>query len=96
MVVLGHSRCGAVDATLKGGEAPGQLGSLVKLIAPAAEKAKGQPGDLLANATRANVALTVDQLKVQGPILSDAVEKKKLRVVGGVYDLATGGVELLG
>jgi carbonic anhydrase len=96
IVVLGHTRCGAVDATLKGGPAPGQIGSIVKLIAPAAEKAKGQPGDALANAIRANVALTVDHLKTLGPILSDAVEKKKVRVVGGIYDLGTGAVELLG
>jgi carbonic anhydrase len=96
VMVLGHSACGAVDATLKGGEFPGRVGSIAKLIAPAVEKAKGQPGNTLANAIHANVALTVDRLKTTTPILSDAVEKKKIRIVGAHYDLASGRVELLG
>jgi carbonic anhydrase len=96
LVVLGHSRCGAVDATLKGDPVPGQIDSIVKLIQPAAEKVKGQPGDALANATRVNVTLTVDRLKTTAPILADAVEKKKIRIVGALYDLASGSVELLG
>jgi carbonic anhydrase len=96
IMVLGHSSCGAVDATLKGGEVPGRIGSIVKLIAPAAEKAKGKPGNALANAIHANVELTVDRLKTTTPILSDAVEKKRIRIVGAHYDLGTGKVELLG
>lgn len=96
VVVLGHSACGAVDATLKGGEAPGRIGSIAKLIVPAVEKTKGQPGNALANAIHANVTLTVDRLKTTGPILSDALEKKKLKIVGAHYDLASGKVALLG
>jgi carbonic anhydrase len=96
IMVLGHSACGAVSATLKGGQAPGQIGSIVRLIEPAVEKAKGQPGDALANAIHANVTLTVDRLKTTTPILSDRVEKKTLKIVGAHYDLATGRVELLG
>lgn len=96
LVVLGHSACGAVEATLKGGETPGKVGSLVKLIAPAADKVKGQPGDALANAIHANVTLTVDRLKTTGPMLTDALEKKKLKIVGAHYDLASGKVTLLG
>jgi len=96
IMVLGHSACGAVDATLKGGEAPGRIGSVVKLIVPAVEKAKGKPGDALANAIHANVTLTVDRLRTTTPILADFVEKKKLKIVGAHYDLASGKVELLG
>jgi carbonic anhydrase len=96
LVVLGHSACGAVDATLKGGDFPGQVGSIAKLIEPAVEKVRGHGGDTLANAIRANVALTVDRLKTTGPILADQVEKKTLRIVGAHYDLASGKVELLG
>jgi carbonic anhydrase len=96
LMVLGHSSCGAVEATLKGGEVPGHIGSLVKLITPAVEKAKGQPGDVLDNAIRGNVTLMVGRVKTTTPILADLVEKKTLRVVGGHYDLAAGTVELIG
>src|SRR5206468_3253919 len=59
VLVLGHSGCGAVQAALKhlddGDAPPGAIGELVTLIKPAAAKAKGLPGDRLANAVRANV-----------------------------------------
>ena len=54
-----------------------------------------RPGDLVANAIRENVVLTVQKLQGTGPILSDAVAQKKLKIVGGVYDLHTGKVELV-
>jgi len=49
----------------------------------------------VANAIRENVVLTVQKLQGTGPILSDAVAQKKLKIVGGVYDLHTGKVELV-
>jgi carbonic anhydrase len=64
-------------------------------LRPAVEAVKDKPGDLLANAIRSNVALTVDKLKSAAPILKAAVDDKKIRVVGGVYELKTGRVELL-
>lgn len=54
-----------------------------------------QPGDLLDNAIAQNVRLNVEKLKNAGPILSKAVEQGKLKVVGGVYDLYTGKVNLI-
>jgi len=47
IMVLGHERCGAVDATVKGGEAPGHIAKVVEAVKPAVEKAKGKRGDLL-------------------------------------------------
>lgn len=100
IMVLGHGACGAVSATidsLKTGETlPGHLPSLVENIAPAVKAARGEPGDPLANAIRENVILTVGRLKTATPILSAAVSEGKLRVVGGVYDLADGRVHRLG
>ncbi len=97
--VLGHQACGAVDATIKqiknGATFPGHIPSLTEALAPAVQAASQQPGDLLANAIKENVILTVQKLKTAGPILSEAVDQKKLRVVGGVYDLNTGKVELV-
>ena len=59
IVVLGHERCGAVDATLKGGEAHGHIQWLVDAIRPAVEKAKGKPGDALDNAVTGGAAKCV-------------------------------------
>ena len=95
IMVLGHERCGAVEATLKGGEAPGHIGSLVKAIQPAVEKTKNQPGDPLDNAVRANVTMVVHQLKSSAPILEELVKKGNLTVVGARYDLDDGGVAIL-
>jgi len=95
IVVLGHERCGAVDAAVKGGEAPGHIGTLIKAIQPAVDKAKTQPGDVLDNAVRANVANAVEQLKSSAPILKEAIEKGSLSIVGARYDLDDGAVTML-
>jgi carbonic anhydrase len=99
ILVLGHGGCGAVAATiesLKTGVAPpGHLPSLVAAIAPAVQAAQGRPGDLLANAVRENVVQTVGKLKAAGPIISAAAADGKVRIVGGVYDLADGRVDLV-
>ena len=64
-------------------------------IRPAVEAAKEQSGDLLDNAVKANVSLTVGHLK-ESSILSEAVKKGELRIVGARYDLDTGLVEVIG
>jgi carbonic anhydrase len=56
---------------------------------------QNQPGDQLANAIRENVKLNVDKLKSAGPILKSFVDDNKIRVVGGIYQLRTGRLELL-
>jgi carbonic anhydrase len=88
VVVLGHERCGAVAATLKGGEAPGHIGALIKAIEPAVAESKGASGDQLDNAVRAQVRAVVRQLK-------SAELLRKAEVVGARYDLDTGVVEVI-
>jgi carbonic anhydrase len=99
IVVLGHDACGAVDATIKsikdGTTLPGHLPALVSALTPAVTAAQGQPGDLLANAIRQNVTLNVGTLKGAAPILKSFVDDKKIRVVGGIYELKTGRVNLV-
>jgi carbonic anhydrase len=99
IMVLGHEACGAVDATIKsvkdGSTLPGHLPSLVAAIKPAVDAVQGQSGDMLSNAIHRNVTLNVEKLKSAGPILSAFVGDKKIRVVGGVYELKSGRVELL-
>lgn len=100
IMVLGHDACGAVDAAIKsiknGTTLPGHLPSLVDAIKPAVDAAKSDNGDMLANTIRKNVALNVDKLKSAAPILKSFVDDKKIRVVGGVYELTTGKVALVG
>jgi carbonic anhydrase len=97
--VLGHDACGAVGATIKqvknGISFPGHMSSFTNAITPAVKAVLNQPGDLLANAIKENVILTVQKLRMTGPILSEAVSQKKLKIVGGVYDLHTGRVGLV-
>src|SRR3984957_7145389 len=99
IMVLGHDSCGAVDATIKsikdGTTLPGHLPELVSAIRPAVEAVKNQGGDMLANAISSNVKLNVDKLQKSSPILDAAVNGKTLRVVGGIYRLATGKVDLV-
>jgi carbonic anhydrase len=98
-LVLGHESCGALAATIKALKddkpLPGHIPSLVTAIAPAVKAVSSQSGDVLKNATRQNVIDNVAKLKSAAPILSAAVEEKKLKVVGGIYRLKHGKVELV-
>ncbi|TAF09630.1 MAG: carbonic anhydrase [Nostocales cyanobacterium] len=94
ILVLGHERCGAVDATLKGEEVPGKIGSLLQAIKPGVDKSKGQPGDKLENACKANILVQIENLK-SSPVLSELIKSNKLKIVGGYYDLDTGKVSLV-
>jgi carbonic anhydrase len=99
IMVLGHNSCGAVSATIKSLKdnttLPGHLPSLVASLAPAVNAVAGQAGDPLDNAIRQNVIDNVAKLKVATPILSEAVLQRKLKVVGGVYKLKDGRIEIV-
>jgi carbonic anhydrase len=100
ILVLGHSNCGAVSATInvvkEQTKLPGHLPSLIRAIRPAVLAAQKEgAADLLKAATIANVRLNVAKLKKATPILSQRIAQKQLAVVGGIYDLATGKVELV-
>lgn len=99
IMVLGHDACGAIDATIKSLKdnttLPGHLPSLVTSLTPAVKAVSGKPGDQLDNAIRQNVIDNVAKLKSATPILNSAVEKGKLKVVGGIYRLKDGRVEMV-
>src|ERR1700754_2669585 len=99
ILVLGHESCGAVDATIKSikdaSTLPGHMPSLVAAISPAVKAVLAQGGDVLDKAIRQNVVDNVAKLSSSTPILSAAVEQKKLKVVGGVYRLKDGKVDLV-
>jgi carbonic anhydrase len=99
ILVLGHDSCGAIDATIKSLKdnttLPGHLPSLVSALAPAVKAVADQPGDKLANAIRQNVKDVTARLKAATPILSAAGADGKIKIVGGIYRLASGKVELV-
>ena len=100
VIVLGHTGCGAVDAAIKVLKTktvlPGHLPELVTAIKPAVIVAeKTQSGNLLDNAIAENVRRQVTRLKRSPPVVQALYTSKKIDIVGGVYDLATGKIELL-
>jgi carbonic anhydrase len=100
LMVLGHSACGAVDATINSikdnATLPGHLPSLVTALTPAVNASAGQAGNALDNAIKQNVILNVSKLKVATPIIDKAIGDKKVRIVGAVYNLNNGRVEIVG
>jgi carbonic anhydrase len=99
LMVLGHQNCGAVKAAINtiqnGGHAEGQIATLVQAITPAVLQAESQPGDLLDNSVKANVALEVEYLKSSSAIISGAVGQGAIKLAGAEYNLQTGEVSLL-
>jgi carbonic anhydrase len=94
LMVLGHQRCGAVDAALNVGELPGVIESLVFAIRPAVQVAAAESGDRLTNVIKANVRLQVQRL-LSSSVIASAVEEGTLKVVGAYYELDTGTISLV-
>lgn len=90
----GHKRCGAVIATIQGGETPGKIKTLVQAIQPAVDGTKDQTGDKVDNAVRENIKLGVEKLKIAKPILSENIQKGNVHIKNACYDLDTGKVEI--
>jgi carbonic anhydrase len=99
IMVLGHESCGAVRAAIdsvdNNTQFPGHIQSMASALGPAVRAAKGMSGERFENVVKMNVVRNVDKLRKQPPILSRLVAKGKALVVGGVYSLKTGKVELV-
>lgn len=91
ILVLGHSTCGAVTATMKGDAVPGQISSLFSYIRPAVAKANGN----IEMAVKENARMQAGLLAESSPLLAGLVKEGKLKVVAGYYDLGSGRVSLL-
>src|SRR5262249_20780040 len=90
IVVLGHQRCGAVEAAMASDTAPGHVESLVRDIQPAVQAIKGKPGDATDLAIAENARLMADKIRTDAA-LGDLA--KDVRVIPAVYNLDTGKVE---
>jgi carbonic anhydrase len=103
VVVLGHTRCGAVQATLEALQEPAgrpsrNLGSIVDRVRPAIEgllEAGLEDGEALAQqAVRANVRVAASALRHGSEVLERLIERDGLLVVGAEYSLETGAVDV--
>jgi carbonic anhydrase len=100
IIVMGHTRCGAVKATtdaLTSGESAGSesLDDIVARITPAVSNLVGRglgSSELLAVATRANVLLVADQLRSESRVLAERTRTGKLVIVSAEYALDSGEV----
>lgn len=95
IIVVGHSKCGAVGAAVAGGHAPGHIHTIVDSIKPAVDAVKGQPGDPVDLTVRTHARRVAEILQRLDPIVGTAVKAGHVKVVASRYDLATGRVELL-
>jgi carbonic anhydrase len=99
VVVLGHERCGAVDAAVavveRGATFPGSIGRMVEPILPAVLDARrNASADLLEASVRGNVSRSVDRLRrLSEPFVRDPILAGRLRIVGARYDLEDGNVD---
>jgi carbonic anhydrase len=100
VVVMGHTRCGAVQATLQAlaGDEPDSrnLASITDRIAPNIRECSTRPGpDRLTECVTANVRATVNHLRYGSRLLEEQMLGGRLTIVGAVYAVETGIVTLL-
>ncbi|MGI2904877.1 carbonic anhydrase [Tolypothrix sp. VBCCA 56010] len=95
IMVLGHARCGAVSAAIKGDPLPGRIGIFVEEIKPSVERVRNKTGNMQENAVIANVQYQMGRLTESSTILANLIKEGKLKIVGGHYDLAKGKITML-
>lgn len=96
LLVLGHTACGAVKATIQGGTFDKNIGSLVDRINPAVEVAKTKSADqsmILPMAIEENVELQSTEALHNSKILEELAEEGKFKILGGIYSIETGEVQ---
>jgi len=97
--ILGHTKCGAVTATLEAkGEPEGNIGAIIKKIQPAAATAKkkgGSKDEILEAAIQENVKNVYKDLMNKSKIIPELAHEGKLKIVAGEYDITTGKVAMI-
>ena len=91
IIVLGHTNCGAVKASIEAKAVPGQISALYPYIRPAVDQA----GSNLEAAIKANAKIQAGLLRQSSPVLADHIKQNQLKIVAGYYDLSSGKVTLL-
>lgn len=99
IMVVGHESCGAVKAAIEAVDThkdfPGHIQLMASAIAPAVRAVHDTSSSRLLNVTKANVIQNVERLRVKTPVIDAYHDEKKIRIVGGIYHLKTGVVEII-
>ncbi len=100
VVVMGHTKCGAVTAVAKGDHVEGSIPKLVDNIIPAVEKVKHSHKDeeytkWINEAISENVNQSIQDILSKSEIVSKLVKDGKVKIVGAIYDVDTGKVTFL-
>ena len=102
VMVLGHESCGAVKAACDGvelGNITAMLDNIMPAVRQSANEVEGvadsSNSEFVAKTVENNVKLTIDRIREKSPILKEMEEKGEINIVGGVYKLSTGKVELV-
>jgi len=98
IVVLGHTKCGAVTAACKNVEL-GNITHLLDKIKPAVESVRKSDDEMsveeIEDVTKVNINISIDQIKNESPILMEMLKNNEIEIVGAVYDVANGNVTFL-
>lgn len=98
LFILGHESCGAVKAAVSGGDVPPNIGSILKRITPAVNKVRAQVSDearVLNEAIKENVRYQMQMALFESEVLTEFTHQNKLKIVGGIYNLHSGRIEML-
>lgn len=101
LVVLGHTKCGAVTAAVTHAEVHGSIPPVLAHITPAVRTTKHdhpnlKDDELIAEAIKANVFHSIQELFDRSSIIRHRVSSGKLKIVGAIYDISNGQVNWLG
>lgn len=99
--VLGHKHCGAIKGAIDGVEL-GNITAMLENIRPAVDSLEDYDGDkssanedFVQRVAEKNVRLTIDRIRERSPILRDMESEGKIKIVGGIYQMETGEVNML-
>ncbi|WP_152287132.1 carbonic anhydrase family protein [Flavicella marina] len=94
VVVLGHTKCGAVTAACKQVEL-GNITALLSKIQPAVQQIDQEKTNAIEETSIVNVAHSIERIRNESPILADMEKNGEIEIVGASYDVSTGIVQFL-
>jgi carbonic anhydrase len=101
LIILGHTKCGAVTAVVHGEHLDGHIATIAERIKPAVERARkpdanGNDHHLLNASIHQNVHYQIETLLKESPKLKQALAGGKISILGGIFDLEHGDIQWLG
>lgn len=99
IVVMGHTKCGAVTAACNNVEL-GNITSLLDKIKPAVDSIRSDNDkindEFIEKVTLRNVQLSIDRIREESPVLSEMIKNKEIEIIAALYDVSNGKVDFFG